>query len=400
MRAVRVVVPALVAVVAWFASGALSTLGMASGSPALLRVTRLVAPDTLPVGITAPEPWSILVGVAIAVAIGGLFALLALVFGADRAAPRIAGFAAAWAAAVVAGTIVGGLPLVFALAEALLHTAAAPLPTLDLAATGAYWGVVWGWLPALAAALLATVPVTRPLGTPGAVAPLAYPVVLAVSAGVAAIGLAGVAVASPIADAAWHARISDNAAAEAAEAAEREAGLETGTGNAPPPATPPADAVPIPEIAPGDWRIDPTWCTENQLAFAASRPDAATGHRGMRVTATNVSTAPCTVDGYPDLAFSDPVTNGFEVRVLHGSGMLGEPDAGAVAVELPPGGTAEVDVTWDAPAHSDRDPAGFLHIAAYPGAVRQFVPIDTDIVGGEVEVTAWRLPTEDPAAAG
>ncbi|QEO15381.1 DUF4232 domain-containing protein [Agromyces intestinalis] len=374
MRTVRVVVPALIAVVGWFASGALADLGMASTLRTFTRLARLLAPDTLPVGITAPTPWNAVVGLATAVAIGGLFVLLCALFGVQRG---VTGFAAAWAAAAVAGTVVAGLPLAFALAESVFRDPATPLLTMDLAATGAYWGVLWGWMPALAAALCSPRVAAAP-------APRPHPVLVAVAAGTSAIGLVGLAVVSPVADAAWHARISAEAAAAAASVDE---------------ATQPVEGIAIPEVAPGDWRIDPTWCTENQLVFTAAHPDAATGHRGMRVTATNVSTAPCTIDGYPDLAFSDPVTNGFEVRVLHGSGMLGEPDAGAVAIDLAPGGTAEVDLTWDAQARSDRDPAGFLHIAAYPGAVRQLVPIDTDITGGEVEVTAWRLPAGDPAAA-
>ncbi|QAY73384.1 DUF4232 domain-containing protein [Agromyces protaetiae] len=431
MRPARLVVPAAVAAAAWFASGALAGAGMASGSPRFFAITRLVAPDVVPRGAEAPGVWGPVVIVASALAVGGLFALGALLLRAGRG---VAGFGAAWIAAVLAGTVVAGLPTV---AELVLSAVGvpSPLPSVDSASDGANWGLVWGWIPALLLAKLAeneneqeaepvdhevartggapessvggpppipTGPTWPTVPTPTAIrthpsararsAASSRTTAMAWSSVAALTGVVAFAVTGPFAETARHDAITAQMEADA-RAAE-----EAALSDDPPLPTPPPDAVPIPEIAPGDWRIDPTWCTENQLSFTASHPDAATGHRGMRVTATNVSSAPCIVDGYPDVAFSDRATNGFEVRVLHGWGMLGEPDAGAVSIELAPGGLAEADVTWDAQPRTEREPAGFLHIAAYPGAVRQLVPIDSDIAGGEVEVTAWRLPLEAVAA--
>jgi hypothetical protein len=147
----------------------------------------------------------------------------------------------------------------------------------------------------------------------------------------------------------------------------------------------------VAEVAPGDWQIDPLWCTDNQLVFGASAPDAAAGSRAMRVTATNVDQAPCVLEGYPDLAFSDPVTSALDVHVEHGSAM-GADDAGVVRLELIPGAIAEATIAWRAmsTAESDREPAGWLHVGPYHGGIRQMVQVDTDIIGGEVVITAWR----------
>ena len=147
----------------------------------------------------------------------------------------------------------------------------------------------------------------------------------------------------------------------------------------------------MPEVAPGDWQIDPLWCTDNQLEFSASAPDSAAGSRAMSVTATNVSQAPCVLEGYPDLGFSDPVTTALDVRVEHGSAM-GADDAGPVRIELAADATAKATIAWRAMAtsDSDREPAGWLHLAPYHGGIRQMMQIETDIIGGEVIVTAWR----------
>lgn len=111
----------------------------------------------------------------------------------------------------------------------------------------------------------------------------------------------------------------------------------------------------------------------------------------MSVTAANVSQAPCVLEGYPDLAFSDPVTTALDVRVEHGSAM-GADDVGPVRLELAPGATAKATIAWRAmaTAESDREPAGWLHLAPYHGGIRQMMQIETDIIGGDVIVTAWR----------
>jgi hypothetical protein len=141
-------------------------------------------------------------------------------------------------------------------------------------------------------------------------------------------------------------------------------------------------------VAPGEWQIDPLWCTSGQLEYSAGQADAALGSRGMPIYVTNVSDAPCVLESYPDVAFSDPTTSALEVAVDHGGTMAGD-DAGVSRIDLQPGGQAEAILGWGAMAASSTEPAGWLHVAAYHGAERQMVPVDTDITGGAVAVSAW-----------
>jgi len=189
-----------------------------------------------------------------------------------------------------------------------------------------------------------------------------------------AAALVTVVVIEPIAVASWHGALQSREPAPA----------------------PVPTATPVPELAPGEWQVDPLWCTDNQLEFAASEPDAAAGSRGMRVVATNVSGATCVLEGYPDVAFSDPVTSALDVRVEHGSAMGGD-DAGPVRLELAAGDSATSTIAWRAMAASDQEPAGWLHLAPYHGGIRQMLQVETDITGGEVVVGAWAAA---PAAAG
>ncbi|GAA1520470.1 hypothetical protein BJ978_003198 [Agromyces terreus] len=377
MRVARWIVPPVVAIAAWFASGWIAHAGMASGSSAATRITRVLAPDTLPVGASAPGPWGPLAVLASALAIGGGFALLALLLRAGRGTP---GFAAGWLAAVLAGTAVAALPVFGTVIAGLVASTPFVLPTTESAAVGAYWGVLWGWLPALA--VVAFEPARAVTGSPAQTTPAtptgprrAHRRPVAVAAAAALVGLIAVAAIVPAADQAWHRAISAEAADSDGELHEPSEPIPTGT--------------PAPDVAPGDWTVDPTWCTENQLEFTASEPDSAAGTRGMRVTAVNVSSAPCVLDGYPDLAFSAITTGAVDVRVLHGGG-LAEPDAGPVELTVEPGSGVEAELSWRAPAASDLEPADFVLVAPYAGAVRTYVPARTDITGGDVEVTAWR----------
>lgn len=295
-------------------------------------------------------------------------------FGPARGAQ---GFAAAWFAAIAAGTLTVAVPFGVAALAAAANPAELAQLAPDPLAAAALWGVLWGWLPALTARLL----VERPLdGAEGLDAhpsgPRGRRPVLTVGAVVAVLGLGVASVLGPIAEDAWHTALQSEIPEESA---------------------PPAPTgEPVPEVAPGDWQIDPLWCTDNQLEFSASSPDAAAGSRAMRITATNVDQAPCVLEGYPDLAFSDPVTTALDVRVEHGSAM-GADDSGAVRLELAPGATAEATIAWRAmsTSQSDREPAGWLHLAPYHGGIRQMLQIDTDIIGGDVIVTAWRAGEPD-----
>ena len=249
-------------------------------------------------------------------------------------------------------------------------------------AVAAHWGLVWGWLPALATIILGRADVTAPAtpaatppSTPTSAAARTAPRGRMVGPAIAlAAALVTLVAVEPIAVAAWH---GDLQAQEPAPA-------------------PAPTATPVPEVAPGEWQVDPLWCTDNQLEFAASEPDSAAGSRGMRVVATNVSAATCVLEGYPDVAFSDPVTSALDVRIEHGSAMGGD-DAGPVRLELAAGDAATATIAWRAMAASDQEPAGWLHLAPYHGGIRQMLQVETDITGGEVIVGAWAAA---PVAAG
>jgi hypothetical protein len=371
MRVLRILLPAVVAVLVWIASDALAQVAFTSTSPRLRTVLRVLFPDAMSVAAEGPWPWGAAFLVAVSVALAGGYLFFGTLFGPARGR---GGFVAAWFAAIVAGTITVAVPMgVAAIAAASTSAQLVQLAPEPLAAA-ALWGLGWGWLPALTALLLVDRREDSPERSDAEGTDLRHRrrLVLVVAAAVAVLGLGATSVLEPISRDAWHAALQ----AEIPEESE-----------------PPAPTgEPVPEVAPGDWQIDPLWCTDNQLEFSASPPDSAAGSRAMTVTAANVSQAPCVLEGYPDLAFSDPMTTALDVRVEHGSAM-GADDVGPVRLELAPGATAKATIAWRAmaTAESDREPAGWLHLAPYHGGIRQMMQIETDIIGGDVIVTAWRV---------
>lgn len=374
----RFLLPGIVAGLAWIVSDWLARLAFAS--PGLLTRTFLsaLAPDTMSVGAEAQWPAGALVALAWAIGVGAAYLLVTTLL---RPLTGRAGFAAAWFAAIMAAALVSGVVAVAAAVAAVADPFARAQVSSEFLAVAAHWGLAWGWLPAIATILAARadVPATS-ISTPEASpspppAPRAAARGRVVGVGIAlAAALVTVVVIEPIAVASWHGALQSREPAPA----------------------PVPTATPVPEVAPGEWQVDPLWCTDNQLEFAASEPDAAAGSRGMRVVATNVSGATCVLEGYPDVAFSDPVTSALDVRVEHGSAMGGD-DAGPVRIELASGDSATATIAWRAMAASDQEPAGWLHLAPYHGGIRQMLQVETDITGGEVVVGAWAAA---PAAAG
>ena len=359
MRFVRLVSPALVAVLAWLASDALSWVRLTTESRQLRVLLGFVAPDTMSRAAEAPWPLGAAAIGTIVVALAAAYTALGVL---ARPARGVAGFAAAWFAAVVAGAVVVALPIVVLGIAAVIDPMALGEFAVDPIQAAAYWGLGWGWAPALTAFLLdrGDEP-RRPRRR-----------IAAVCAGIAVVALAAVVIVEPVARAAWHAELQEQVE-EPNEVPE------------------PTVGAPVPEIAPGDWQVDPLWCTDNQLEFTASRPDAAAGARAMSITATNVSQASCVLEGYPDLAFSEPDTTALDVRVEHGSAMVDRPDEGPVRHELAPGSSAGAVLGWRAMPTAEFEPAGWLHVAPYHGALRRALPVETDITGDEVVVTAWRI---------
>lgn len=364
----RALLPALLVAVLWVGSDALAQL--ASGSPGLVQrtVLRAVAPDTMTVAVAAPWPLGLLTAAVWAIAVAAAFLLLSALL---RPEPTRSGFAAVWFAAIAAGVLVQGVLGVVVAAGGLLDPVARAQFSLDPLAAAAYWGVVWGWIPALAFVRLSRAAASPAVSTRPAprAARLALPVVLVLALG-ALVGLA------PAAETAWHSAL-------AAQEPEPE---------------PAPTGVPVPEIAPGQWQLDPEWCTENQLRLAASDPDSAAGSRAMSVTATNISQAPCVLDGYPDTAFSDQNTGLIEVRVQHGASMGGT-DVGPVRLLLAPGESAVASIAWRAMPTDGLDTADWLHLAPYHGGLREMLPLRSDVSGGEVVVGAWRIGAEAAPAS-
>ncbi|MPV35576.1 DUF4232 domain-containing protein [Georgenia subflava] len=364
MRLLRAWAPALLAAALWLGSAGLEYAGRRTLSGPVRHMLSLVAPETIPVGeLTAPAPWGVVMAGLSCVAVAAAYAvILSLV---RRRSPQPGtgptALAAYWFCAVAAGSVVAAIPVLAELVVALRERSV-PFGLASEHLVGvAHWGLVWGWAPALLALALDM----RQDGSRPAHRRRASAVPAAAVLVVAAVGLL---IAAPQADAA------------------RQAAIPTGTAEPEPAPT----GTPVPPVALGEWQIDPLWCTTGQLEFAASPVEPALGSRAMTVTATNVSDAACVLESYPDIAFSDPVTSALDVRIDHGGTMLND-DAGPVRIEIAPGSHARTTLGWGAMSTAGREGAGWLHIAAYHGAERQMVQVDTDITGGAVTVTAWQL---------
>lgn len=321
----------------------------------------LLAPETVPVThLMAPAPWPLLLSVLSALALAaGYVAALALVRARRRQTPVLTALAAYWMCAVLAAGVTSAVPLVATVLEALAGGQRPSSLAGTYLLTAAHWGMVWGWLPALLALALDT---DDDGGGTRSRAGLATAGVLVLLA--AAVGTV---VAAPAADAARVAAIP-----------------------AVPEPEPAPTGTPVPEVAPGEWQVDPLWCTSGQLDVTAGDVEAALGVRALPVRVTNVADAPCVLEGYPDIAFGHSLTGAVDVDVDHGGDTVVE-DPGVHRVELRPGERAVTVLGWRTPAASGVEPADQLHVAGFHGARREIVEVDTDITGGTVSVTAWEL---------
>ncbi|GGE95024.1 DUF4232 domain-containing protein [Mycetocola zhadangensis] len=384
MRLIRAGLPAAVAALLWLVSGGLELLGRQTLSGPKGHVLSLVAPETIPVQeLTAPAPWSFLLIVLSMLAIFAAYAGLAAIVRReplDNAAGVVApysgsvagpsqqrlgntatAFAAYWLCAVASGFLVPAIPVVIELLNAVVEQQTPIGLVAERVAGAAQWGLLYGWIPAAVAVAIETmgnsdhrVFARRMIAIPAAALFL-----------IAAIGLT---LAAPQAHAAVQAQIPTGPAPEP---------IPTGT--------------PVPGVAPGEWQADPLWCTAGQLEMTAGTPDAATGHRALVMRATNVSDAACILEGYPDVAFADVYSNALDVSVDHGGTMLGS-DPGVTRIEVEPGAAVVSTLGWSAMPTAGLETAGWLHLAAYAGAQRQMVTVETDITGGSVSVTAWATP--------
>ncbi|WP_423919624.1 DUF4232 domain-containing protein [Frigoribacterium sp. 2-23] len=392
MRLVRSFAPGAVAAVAWLLSGLINQRATGADSGTIGGLVSLLAPSTVWfVDLAAPFPWGAVSAALSALALGGAYSgLLALVRRRPSDVQRAGvGVAAYWFVAVAAGVAVASVPVVVFVVQSA-QAGYLTGPGFGNLSQIAQWGVVWGWVPALVARALdvraVDAPVSAAVGSAGVPAdddaddtrtatddPVLLPfrrrLLVPLGAAVFLAAAVGGVVVSPIGDVARQAGYDD------ADAARQE---------------PIPTVTPLPLVAPGYHDIDPLWCTSGQLTFSAGQAQAALGSRALVLTATNVSDASCVLDGCPDLAFSDILQNPLDVTVDHGGGMLAD-DAGPQAIDVPAGGTAQITLTWRAAGSGGVEPAGFAYVAAYAGAERQLVEVDTDISGGRVSTTAWAL---------
>ncbi|MBD8063313.1 DUF4232 domain-containing protein [Oceanitalea stevensii] len=358
MRLLRAWLPALLAAALWLVSGAVEWLSRRSSS-FVLDVLDLLAPETVPMGqLVAPAPWPVVLAGLSALAVAGAHAAaLALVRVRRREAPALTTFAAYWMCAVVAGAVTAAIPFAAAVVGALAEGRMPSGLAGTYLVTGAHWGLLWGWLPALLA---------RALDTEDAAARSRAGLAAAGALVLLAAGVA-TAVVAPVADAARQAAVPETPEPEP---------VPTGT--------------PVPEVAPGEWQVDPLWCTSGQLEVTAGPVEAALGVRAMPVRVTNVADAACVLEGYPDVAFGATRTGAVDVEVDFGGDTVVE-DPGVHRLELAPGERAVTVLGWRTPAASSADPADWLHVAGFHGGRREVVEVDTDITGGTVSVTAWAV---------
>ena len=365
-------VTTVVASILWFASGAL--YGLLTWFNILPMSPVLVLPETIAASTwQAVAPWNGVLPALGVLAFGAIFALLVLVL----RRPGRSTFVPVWFAAIGASFLT---TLFFAVGQTVanwppMRAAMVLQYVTDAVPDGGYWGIVWGWVPATVAVVLARRVVSPVAGGPDAAAPAqrsASAAPLLVAALLVLVAGGGIVASVP-----------------AAETANRALYAET------PPAIvepQPAYTPPPPvSVAPGDFTIPATWCTNDQLSLLAGGGDAATGHRQFSFTATNISDAACVLDGYPDFAFGNDESGDLGVNVFHGGSFMTE-DAGAAPITLEPGARALTQLGWNANATAGVFATDTIWAAPYAGAERLPFPEELDITAGStVAATAWGL---------
>jgi len=369
------VITTLVATLLWFASGA--AYGLLTWFSVLPISPALVFPETIGASTwQSVAPWNAVLPALGALAFAAIFALLLALLRRS--------FVAVWFAAIAASFLTA---LIFAVGQTVadwppMRAAMVLQYVTDALPDAGYWGMIWGWVPALVAVLL-----RRRVASRAAVVPVAFESVsdaaapaprraTAVPALVAAllVLVAGVGIVASV---------------PAANTANRALNDDT-----PAPIVQPQPAYTPPppvSVAPGDFTIDPGWCTNAQLSLLDGGGDAATGHRQFSFTATNISDTACVLDGYPDFAFGNAESGDLGVNVFHGGSFMTE-DAGATPITLEPGARAMTQLGWNANATAGVFATDTIWTAPYPGAERLPFPQQLDITAGStVAATAWEL---------
>jgi hypothetical protein len=381
----------VVASALWFASGAV--YGLLVWFSVLPVSPEIVFPETIAAYTwQSVAPWNVVLPALSVLAFAGLFASIVLLL--NR--PGRATFLPVWFAAIGASFLTA---LIVAIGQTAanwppMRLAMAPQYIVEALPDAGYWGIVWGWIPAVVAVLLARRAVARVSGAPVSNAPISdAPASEAPDAAAPAPRRASAVPALVAALLVIVAGVGIAASAPAADDANRALYAETPVSQPDPAYTPPPPVA----VAPGDFTIDPSWCTNAQLSLLAVGGDAATGHRVFTFTATNLSDAPCVLDGYPDVAFGNDESGDLGVNLFHGGSFLTE-DAGATPITLEPGATARTQLGWNANATAGVFATQTIWAAPYAGAERLPFPQELDITAGStVAATAWEpdLPVTD-----
>ena len=338
-------------------------------------------------------PWIALAPFASATVVFVVYLFLARLIVDRTDGSRTARFFALWFVAVLTGFL-ATLPWVISAIVAAFPPSRAAFvldPAGESVLLSGYWGIAWGWLPALFALRRARVraqpahpaqPDADAVLASAAPGPLrTRPLAVLGSIVVVAVILSGLAAGT------------GSRAARLAAAEENARANGHTLGSLPDPDVP---VTPPPTIAPAAAEPAADWCTPDQAALLLGDPDAAMGHRTLSIQAMNFTDSPCTLSGYPDLAFADESGSALDVTLVHG-GTFMTTDEGPVPIVVPAGGYAIARLGWGAMATADVPTTYTLYAALYPGLVRGSWPSTLDIVaGGEVSVTAWSITDASP----
>lgn len=131
-------------------------------------------------------------------------------------------------------------------------------------------------------------------------------------------------------------------------------------------------------------------CRIDDLSLVAHEPDTTPQRTGLRVTATNVTAAPCLIGGWPDIQV--PGSGSVDVRqVSEGSGGVGGAPTPPARLVLGSGRSASVVITGIGATHDGT--GGRTLGVALDGVERRVVPLPegVDVAGHPVlEVGAWQ----------
>ncbi|WP_417561678.1 DUF4232 domain-containing protein [Microbacterium sp.] len=311
-------------------------------------------------------------------------------------------FAAGWLAAILTGFVLGAvLDLGEVVASLSRMGIGGGIGTMGSAAATVFWALVVGWIPALVVAIGAQraaerEPASDPIREAEASDPRPAAATGARTTGAIVVSVLAVvaAVALPLVDQGAHAATQAQLRQQQATSqAEASANADPG-GAAPRDPNAAGDAVPT--VAASGTPLPANACTVENSTLLAPGSDAATGHRLQTLQLVNNTDAPCTVSGYPDVAFADQNEHLLPVTVEHGSSFMAT-DPGPSTITLKPGESAHAGIGWDANSMHGELAARTLWAAPQPGATRVSWPVVLDIIPGTtVHVTAWE--TRAPAA--